>query len=457
MALNKPAAPTRRGATAVPPVVYGITLAAAVGGFLFGYDTGVIAGALPHITEDFGLTPFTSGVVVSSILVGAMVGAFGSGPPADRFGRRRVIMAAAVVFGVGSVLAALAVNAPVLIAARVLLGIAIGAASSLVPVFIAETAPVHLRGRLVSVNQLLVTIGIVGAYAVGYVFAGNGNWRAMFGLALIPSVILLVSMARLPETPRWLAGQGRLEEARRVLQRLRPGADADAELSEIQAAREPRRAGLAALRNRGLRPALIAGIGLQLLGQATGINTVIYYAPTIFEQAGIGSSAAVLATVGVGVVNVLFTVVGMSLVDRTGRKPLLIGGASVMAVSLAVLATVVHGSSGTGSYLAVGCVAVYIAAAAAALCVVIFVIPSELYPTAVRGTAMSVTLAANWSMNFLVSLTFLSLLKAMGVSATFWMYAALCALTVLFAARFIPETKDRSLEEIGQSLGAGRN
>ncbi|MGW8378256.1 sugar porter family MFS transporter [Streptomyces sp. ODS28] len=450
---GQPSAAARR----TPPVVYGITVAAAVGGFLFGYDTGVIAGALPHLTEDFGLTPFTSGVVVSALLVGAMIGAFGAGPLADRFGRRRLIMAAAAVFGAGSVIAALAPNAATLTGARVVLGLAVGAASSLVPVFIAETAPPHLRGRLVSVNQLLITIGIVGAYAAGYAFSGSGNWRAMFALAVLPSLVLFGGMALLPETPRWLAGKGREEEALRVLARLRPGADPAEELAALRETGEaPRRATLSALRHRWLRPALVAGVGLQILGQASGINTVIYYAPTIFERAGIGTAGATLATVGVGLVNVLFTLVGMALVDRVGRKPLLAGGAAVMALSLAGLASVAGGHGGQAGYLAVACVAAYIAAAAAALCVVIFIVPAELYPTQVRGTAMSVSLAANWTMNFLVSLTFLSLLQALGVSATFWLYAGICALLVLFTLRCIPETKGRSLEEIEQGLRAGR-
>lgn len=449
--------PTRDTADAARPRtswgVYGVTVITAIGGFLFGYDTGVIASALPHISDEFGLSSFTSGVVTSAILVGAMIGAFGVGPLSDRFGRKRLLMVAAAVFVLGSVGAAASPNALLLIGARGLLGVAVGAASSLVPVFIAEAAPPHLRGRLVSMNQLLITIGIVGAYATGYAFEDEGNWRAMFGVGVIPALVLLIGMALLPETPRWLVNKGRTDEARRVLARLRRDTDLDTELEEIRAVREPHRAGLSALRRGWVRPALVAGIGLQIFGQASGVNTVIYYAPTIFEKAGIGSSGAVLATVGVGIVNVVCTIIGMSLIDRIGRRKLLISGAGVMTVSLGILALALGVGGGAAiGYVAVTCLAIYIAAFAVAFGVVIFVLPSELYPQEIRGTAMSVTLFSNWTVNFVVSLTFLTLMDALGVSPTFWLYTAICALAVVFAVRCVPETKGRSLEEIEQEL-----
>ncbi|GGM46228.1 putative metabolite transport protein YwtG [Longimycelium tulufanense] len=431
-------------------LVYRITGIAALGGLLFGYDTGVISGALLFITDEFGLSPFTSGLVVAVILVGAMIGAFGVGPLADRYGRRRAIMAAAVVFGGGALLAAFATSAAMLILARAVLGLAVGSASVLVPMFISEVSPPRLRGRLVAVNQLMITIGIMFAYAFNYVFAAGGDWRAMFGVAIVPSVALGVGMLFLPETPRWLVRAGRIDQARAVLARIRPGTDPTAELEQIMAVRPEGRVRLRELSAGWIRPAVVAGVGLQILGQATGVNTVIYYSPTIFGRTGLGISAAILATVGIGVVNVAMTLVGMALVDRIGRRRLLITGVSIMSVALLVLATTIAvlGASDLAATISFACVVVYIAAVAASLNVVVFIIPSEIYPLRVRGTAMSATLFANWGMNFAVSLTFLPLLAALGTAGTFWLYGGLCLLLVLFAALRIPETKGRSLEEI---------
>jgi sugar porter (SP) family MFS transporter len=434
--------------------VIGIAAVVALGGFLFGYDTGVISGALSFITTDFHLSSFTSGLVVSAILVGAMIGALSSGRIADRFGRRIAIIVAAAVFTVGAIFAAVAPDAPALVAARVVLGLGVGLASALVPVFIAEVAPPAARGRLVAVNQLLITIGIVVAYAIGYAFTSSHDWRAMFAIAVIPSVGLGIGMLFMPESPRWLIAQGREDEARRVLARVRPAGDADAEIAEIRQVRPEGAVKLRELARKWVLPALIAGVGLQILGQATGVNTVIYYAPTIFKHAGLGSSASILATVGVGVVNMVMTVVGMNLVDRIGRRRLLITGVAVQMLALVALALTfgIGGLSTSTGTIAFILVLIYIAAAAACLDVVVFIIPSEIYPLGVRGTAMSVTLFANWGMGFVVSLTFLSLLQALGTSGSFWLYAALCAVTVVFAARFIPETRGRSLEEIEADL-----
>lgn len=448
MAAPSGGAPTR--------TVVGVALVAGIGGLLFGYDTGVVSGALLHIDADFGLSPLVSGVVVSSILVGAMIGAAGAGALADRFGRRRLLVVAALVFLVGTGLACSAPSAGMLVAARVVLGLAIGAASNLVPLFIAEVAPAHQRGRLVSLNQLLITFGIVLAYVANYALAdAAGDWRWMFGLAAIPSVLFGAGMLALPETPRWLALHGQVDRARAVLIRLRGHPDVEAELAELTRTAgesDPARAGWRALTGRGIRPALVAGIGLQLLGQASGVNTVIYYAPTIFESSGLGAASAVLATVGVGVVNLLMTFVGMAAVDRLGRKKLLLTGASTMTVALAVLAATL--AAGGPPWISVACVGAYIAAVAASLNVVIMIIPSELYPLRIRGTAMSATMFSNWTMNFLVALTFLSVLQALGAAGTFAFFAVLCAALAGFTARFVPETKNRSLEQIERDLTA---
>ncbi|GAA3724251.1 sugar porter (SP) family MFS transporter [Spinactinospora alkalitolerans] len=436
----------------------GVIVIAALGGLLFGYDTGVISGALLFIEQDFELSPLTSGMVVSSILIGAMAGALGSGTLADRWGRRPLLIAAAVIFAAGAIAAGAAPSAGALIAARVVLGLAVGMASTLVPTFISEMAAPRSRGRMVAVNQLMITIGIVLAYAANYAFADFGGWRAMFLAALLPSAALGIGMLFVSETPRFLVRSGRITEARAVLARLRRDEDVEAEIAQIAEVRPEEQGGrLRELVRPWVRPALVAGIGLQILGQASGVNTVIYYAPTIFQETGLAASGAILATVGIGTVNVLMTLVGMAVVDRIGRKRLLLAGATVMAVSLALLATALSLTGSGASVLAFAAVVLYIVAVATSLNVVVFIIPSELYPLRVRGTAMSATLFANWGMNFVVSLTFLSLLEALGGTATFWMYALLCVVLALFTARFIPETKGRTLEEIEADLRGSRS
>ena len=437
-------------------LVYTIAIVTAIGGLLFGYDTGVISGALLFIGDEFELDALSEGIVVSSLLIGAMVGAMGCGPLADRFGRRYSITGAAAVFAIGALVATVAPNVETLILARVVLGVAVGAASVLVPLFIAEAAPPEIRGKLVSFNQLMITIGILVAYLTNAAFAYEGGWRWMFGLALIPSAALGIGMLFLPETPRWLVEKGRFEEAAAVLRRLRGDRAGSIELAEIRKTKEnePRKSTLRDLAKPWVRPALIAGIGVSVIGQASGVNTVIYYAPSIFNATGLGPSAAILASAGVGAVNVVMTLVGMSLVDRVGRRKLLMVGFAVMAVSLVILGLVLMPDPlpAFAGWVAIACVAIYIAAFATSVGVVVFVLPSELYPLSIRGSAMSTTLLCNWGMNFIVSLTFLSLFQSLGRSPVFWLYAVVCALGWLFAVKLVPETKGRSLEEIEEWL-----
>jgi sugar porter (SP) family MFS transporter len=451
---------TNSTTTRTPRLVYLVTIITAIGGFLFGYDTGVISGALLFIEKDFNLTPAAEGVVVSAILVGAIIGALLAGPVSDRLGRRRTIIGTATVFALGSLWAALVSSAGELIAARVVLGVAVGAASVIVPLYIAEAAPPKIRGRLVATNQLLITIGVLGAYLTNALFAYDGGWRWMFAIGIIPAAALGIGIFFLPETARWLIEKGRNDEALVVLNKLRDDPDtASIELHEIMAIRGTektarRRSSLRDLAQRWVRPALIAGIGVSVLGQASGVNTVIYYAPSIFNDTGLGRSSAILATAGIGLVNVLMTIVGMWLIERTGRKRLLIIGFAIMALCLIVLGAALGYGGGNTGVIAIICLAVYIAAFAVSVGVVVFVLPSEVYPLAIRGSAMSTTLVANWGMNFIVSLTFLSLLQALGSGITFWLYAAVCILGVLYAVFLVPETKGKTLEQLERDFRA---
>lgn len=432
------------------PVVL-IASVAALCGLLFGYDTGVISGALLFIRKDFLLSPFLQGVVTSAVLAGATLGAGFSGRLADRFGRRRMILAVALLFFVSSILTSMAPNPGWLAIGRIFAGVAIGVCSYTGPLYISEIAPAASRGALVSLNQLLITFGILVSYLTDYVFAAGEHWRWMFGVAAVPAVILGAGMIVLPESPRWLVSQGRRDLARRILQRVRTAGEVEAELRSIESHNQGQKAGWTELADARYRPALIVGIGLAIFQQITGINTIIYYAPTIFQMAGFSSAAqSILATAGVGLVNVLLTIVSLRLLDRIGRRPLLLFGIAGMIASLAALGFVFRFGAGSPSlgWLAVISVMFYVGCFAISLGPIFWLIISEIYPLRVRGMAMGIATMANWGFNLVVALTFLLLVQGLGAADTFWLYAAVSVAALVFAHRLVPETKGRALEEI---------
>jgi len=442
-----------------------VNIAAAItatGGLLFGYDTGVISGALLFIKQDFApLSPFLQGIIVSTLLVGAVVGALSGGPLSDRIGRRPTALLAAVVFGAGALAVAFAPSVTFIIFGRFLLGLGVGLASMIVPLYIAEIAPPDRRGALVSLNQLMITIGILVSYIVGVIFTPIEGWRYMFGVALIPALILGIGMFRLPESPRWLFEHGQLERARSVLGRSRTPEQVDLELQEMEEIKaleqEQEQAGVSyrELLAPFVRPALIIGIGLAIFQQITGINTVIYYAPTILQGVGFSEGGAIAATaLGVGVVNVGFTILAVRIIDRAGRRPLLIIGLIGMVISLTLLGLVfaIGATSGAAGLLATVCLALYIASFAISLGPVFWLMISEIYPLRIRGTAMSVASIANWGSNWLVALTFPVLLATLGGAGSFWLFAALGIVAWFFVYFRVPETKGRSLEEIEASF-----
>jgi sugar porter (SP) family MFS transporter len=432
-----------------------ISAVAAVGGFLFGYDTGVISGAILYVGNDFHLTPFTTGCVVSGLLIGAAVGALAAGALADRLGRRRTLIATGVVFLLGVIVCSLSPTLLVLIAGRALLGIAVGAGSTSVPLYIGEVAPPAVRGRMVSLNQLMITTGIVVAYLVDYAFAHAHDWRAMIALAAIPSVALSVGMIFMPESPRWLIAHGRQDDAERVLGRTVSSDEAKEELEALTS--EP-----AGVRERHydrllrpeLRPAVMIGLGLAVLQQVVGINTVIYYAPKILQATGVGSSNAILNAIAIGVVNVLMTIVAIRLVDRVGRRPLLLVSLAGMFVMLVVggLGFELSGLGSAQHWITLGALILYVAAFAVGMGPIFWLMIAEVFPLEVRSEADSIATAANWLSNFAVALLFPVVVSAIGQGPTFWIFAAACAVGVIFVARVVPETKNRTLEDIEEEL-----
>jgi SP family galactose:H+ symporter-like MFS transporter len=439
--------------------VYLATAVAGLGGMLFGYDVGVISGAILFVKKDFSLSPGLEEIVVSSVLLGSLIGAIAGGMLADRWGRRRLLIITAIVFGIGAIGAALSPDTAWLIVARIVAGAAIGVASFVAPLYISEIAPVAIRGKLVSVNQVALTSGIVISYLIDYAFAGAGAWRWMFAMAVVPTAAFGIGLLFIPESPRWLVGRGLADKARAVLTRIRAPDQVQAEFTEIQHSAQQQKANWAELLSPVLRPAMIVGVGLAIAQQITGINTVIYYAPTIFKFAGLSSaSVAILASVGVGLVNVILTIVAMQLIDRIGRRPLLLVSLAGMSVSLIVLglAFKLPQLSGSLGWIAVTSLMLYVGSFAVGLGPVFWLILSEIYPLRIRGRAMSVGTLANWGANLIVAVSFLSLTHLLGKPATFWLYGLVSIGAWIFAFFLVPETKGKTLEEIEAHWRAGK-
>jgi sugar porter (SP) family MFS transporter len=426
---------------------------AALGGLLFGYDTGVISGAELFIRNDFTLTTFALEVIVSGVLAGAAVGALGGGRLADLFGRRKLLITTAIIFAAGAILCAAAQSPAILVVGRIIVGLGIGLSSSTVPVYISEVAPADARGWQVSLFQLAITVGILLAYMVDYAFALIQGWRWMFGLAVVPAAIFGLGMIFLPESPRWLVRNGRREDARATLSRIRGTQDVAAELTEIERSLQqaPESGRLSDLLAPSIRRSLVIGIGLAIFQQITGINTVIYYAPVIIQSAGISSaSGAILATAGIGLVNVLMTIIAMRLIDRSGRKPLLLIGIAGMAVTLGFLGLVFRMSAHSGAlaWLAVISMMAYVASFAISLGPIFWLLISEIYPLKIRNSAEGLAATFNWASNLLITLTFLTLVEQLGPSWTFWLYGLSAVAAWIFSYYIVPETKGRTLEEI---------
>jgi sugar porter (SP) family MFS transporter len=437
------------------PFVLRISMLAAVGGLLFGYDTGVISGALLYIKEDLNAGSVAQSWIVAGLLAGAVAGALTGGWLADRISRRWTLFAAGIVYVVGAVAAAFAQSSGQLVAARVVLGLAVGTSSVVVLGYVAEHTLLRIRGGTVSYNQLMITVGILAAYLVDFGLRNvDSGWRWMLGIGALPGVVLVISMLFVPYTPRWLMQQGRRDEARRVLADTRRGGDVDAELAEIETvvARE-RRARVRDLFAPRLRPMMVVGLGLAIVQQAVGVNTVVYFSPTILTYTGLEANDAIAQALTVGITNVIFTVVAILLLDRLGRRALLFVGTTGVAVALFVLgAFFALDWQNAAPWVALVSLIVFMASFAIGLGPVFWLMISEIFPLAVRGRAMAVCSLANWAANFVVSYYFLQLIDAIGRTWTFWMYAGLAVLGIVFFAARVPETRGRSLEEIEREL-----
>jgi SP family galactose:H+ symporter-like MFS transporter len=433
---------------------------AALAGLMFGLDIGVISGALKYIGDEFHASDLAKEWVVSSMMIGAAVGAVAAGFLSYQLGRKISLILSAALFVAGSLFCAFAGSIPILIVARMVLGLAIGIATFTAPLYIAEVAPPDKRGSMVSTYQLMITVGILAAFISDSLFSYIGAWRWMLGIVAVPGALFLFGVLLLPQSPRWLMMRGRTEQAREVLATLRSShRQIELEISEIEEQLKRPGAGWdLLLANSNFRRSVGLGLLLQAVQQFTGINVVMYYAPRIFEAAGFGDRAQVWGTAIVGVVNVAATFLAIATVDRLGRRPVLISGFAVMTIALILLGYLLHiGTHGlTMQLVAVAMLLIFITGFAMSAGPLIWVLCSEVQPTRGRDFGISASTFMNWAANFVVGLTFLSLLTALGTGPTFWLYAALNALFILLTIKLVPETKGVSLETIEANLMAGK-
>ena len=434
--------------------LYFVALVAATSGLLFGFDIAVINGAIIFLRDQLHLSELQTETAASSLLAGCILGASVGGWLSDRFGRRRVLMLSALLFGLSAFGAALAGDLPQFACGRFIGGIAIGAASVLAPLYIAEVAPARNRGRLVALNQMAIVSGILVAYLVNWLlsFGGPSSWRWMFATAAIPAAAFLVGLFFVPESPRWLVEKGRSADALAVLARVNGRTVALREVHDIEEAVATETGTLAELFQPGLRRALWIAVSLAILQQITGINTVLFYGSLIFQEhvGGGNASSAIFANVLVGAINCLATIVALAVIDKIGRRPLLMISSGVMAGGQLALGLAFR-SPHPPAALVLGIMLVCAGSFAVGLGPGVWVLLSEIFPTRIRGRAMSIATIALWSACTLLTMTFLSLTRALSATGAFAIYSAMCVVTFVVVWRAVPETKGRTLEEIERS------
>lgn len=435
--------------------LYVVAIIASLGGLLSGYDTGVISGALLFINESWNLADTTQGILVSSVLIGAVIGAATNGILADMFGRKKIIMATAVIFTLGSIMCAFAPNIFVLIASRIFVGFAVGVVNFVVPLYLSEISPKHLRGTLVSLYQWAITAGILFSYFINAVFAhAVYNWRWMLFAGVIPGIVLFVGMCFMHDTPRWLVSKKRDEEAKIAFKKIEPEVDTEKEIEDIRKTilNEGTKSDKKFRLKKWMIMPFVVGIGIMFAQICTGINTIIYYAPTIFKNAGFESNiTAIYATTGIGVINFLMTIVALFFTDKLGRKPLLYFGLTGVMLSLIALGCGFAFADIFGDnlkWVTVGSLVIYIICFAMSLGPIGWILVSEVFPLRIRGVAMSICTVSNFAFNFFVVSSFPILLHRIGGAWTFWGFGIVSLLCIVFVYFCVPETKGISLETI---------
>ncbi|HTG68706.1 MAG TPA: sugar porter family MFS transporter [Candidatus Udaeobacter sp.] len=440
-----------------------VSIVSALGGLLFGFDTAVVSGAVGFMEEHFDLSKLQVGWAVSSLIIGCIVGAAMSGILGDRFGRKKVLISAAILFIISSIGTAIPESFSGFIIARIIGGIGIGITSTLCPLYNAEIAPAKYRGRLVALNQLAIVSGIFLTYFVNVWISGSGDeawgvtsaWRWMFGVGAVPGLLFLILLFFVPESPRWLIKQGRAAESLPILLKIHGEELAKKEVIDIKQSFEEESGSIRQLFSPGLRIALLVGVGLAVLQQVTGINAVMYYAPEIFKATGAGTNSSLIQTILVGFINFLFTIVALWLIDKVGRKALLLVGTASMAICLLVIGFAFHTGNAAGPLVLVF-ILLYVASFAISLGPVVWVIISEIFPNRIRGKATAIAAMMLWAADYLVSQTFPPLLSSAGPASTFWIYGSMALIALLFTWRVVPETKGKSLEEI-ESLWSSKD
>ena len=430
----------------------------ALGGLLYGYDMGVISGALLFIKDDIPLNSFTEGLVVASMLVGAIFGSGASGPMSDRLGRRLVVFIIAIIYIVGALILALAPSMPVLVIGRLVIGLAVGGSTAIVPVYLSEMAPTEQRGSLSSLNQLMITIGILSSYLINYAFTPIEGWRWMLGLAVLPSLILLIGVAFMPESPRWLLEHKSEKAARDVMKLTFKESEIDKEIADMKEINAISESTWNVLKSPWLRPTLIIGSVFALLQQIIGINAIIYYAPTIFSKAGLGNATSILGTVGIGTVNVLITIVAIMIIDKIDRKRLLVIGNIGMVASLLIMAILVWTIGiQSSAWIMVACLTLFIIFFGFTWGPVLWVMLPELFPMRARGAATGIAALVLSIGSLLVAQLFPILTDILSVEQVFLIFAAVGVCALIFVIKYLPETRGRSLEEIEADLRSRTN
>ncbi|HDK5728633.1 TPA: sugar porter family MFS transporter [Staphylococcus pseudintermedius] len=430
----------------------------ALGGLLYGYDMGVISGALLYLKDDIPLNAYTEGLVVSSMLVGAIVGAGLSGPLSEKLGRRRLVFMISIVFIIGALILALAPTMEILVLGRVIIGLAVGGSTAIVPVYLSELAPTDARGSLSSLNQLMITIGILASYLVNYAFAPIEGWRWMLGLAVVPSVILMIGVIFMPESPRWLLEKRGEKAARDVMKLTYPASEIDHEIENMKKINQIADNTWTVLKSPWLLSTIIIGSVFALLQQLIGINAIIYYAPKIFATAGFGESTAILSTVGIGVVNVLVTIFAISIIDKIDRKKLLVIGNIGMVASLLIMSALIWLIGvNSAAWIILLCLTTFIIFFGVSWGPVLWVMLPELFPMRVRGAATGIAALVLSIGSLLVAQFFPVLTDVLQVQQVFLIFAVIGIIAMIFVIKFLPETRGRSLEQIEQDLRARTN